>query len=1231
MNDITRVDFHCHSVLSDATLTPAKLADRLAAAGVCFASLTDHDTIEGMESFHRRLAKRGIGFIPGVEITTIFRGQETHLLAYGFDPSNPELQETLNSLQRARSPSVQSLADSIRHRGAAHRPAASASATSAAPAGQIEMAAAIVLVHRAGGRAFLAHPLAIEPDPDALSAILSDLKTEGLDGIEAIYANYTSAQCEQLVGLADRLGLLISAGSDWHHAGQEHPGIDMPTELWKRFRAAVCFGTVPVRSPPVYHPSHVPRWRSFGFRIILPAMITTGLFVAVLFAVLLPAFERSLLDRKREMIRELTRSACSILAEYEREERAGLLTREQAQQMARTRIEALRYGRESKDYFWIQDLHPRMIMHPYRRDLNGQDVTEFRDPRGVQIFVAFADLFRRQQEGYIAYVWQWQDDPRRLVPKESYIQGFAPWGWIIGTGMYVDDVREEIVRIERDLVRVSLIITVVVVALLLTIVLQSLRIERERSEAEDSLRDSTERYRALVEATTEGTLLVLNGRCRYANPTFNRMLGYTNPEIDLLDFFDVLPAEAGNESAHAAVRRLLRGEEPAGGFEGTLRRRDGSSIECALALSRISYAGMGGFILLAKDIVPSLEIGSEPVGDRLPQLASMADAVPVGIFRARAVRRGPIITANRAAMELFRSHRGDGGNTPPFLADLFSRAVEFDDVYNQLLREGVATQRVHFAAEGSSMRIVALNAVLERDERGQPRFIDGTLEDVTAAARREIERETLVKKLQTSLLFLHEPVRHLVRVAVTCRLNTPVAQAASLMNQHGAGAVLVQSETDDIVGILTDHDLRERVLAAGADPAEPVYRVMSSPLISVRGDTPIYEALLRMQDQGIQHLAVTGESGLVIGTVRPQDLLLFQSYGSIVLTREILRAATVEEVVRCCRRAPGFATALLDCGAHAHVITRMLVSACDAATERFITMAIHVLGPPPAPFAFLALGSQGRQEQTLATDQDNAILYALPADGADADAVARYFLALGTRVCEWLNEAGYLYCRGNSMASNPRWCQSLPVWKQYFDDWIGNSEPKELMEFSIFFDFRAVYGNAQLAEELRRHVYATLRGAPAFFPRFAQNALLFKPPHRLFGKIRIVDTGGEPGSLNLKDALVPIVNFARLYTLQHECDVAHTLDRLNVLVEKALLPDAVREEIGVAYEFLMKLRLRHQAVALQAGHTPDNAIHERTLTQIEETLLHQSFERVVAMQTMISRDFLGGPSGLHGS
>ena len=166
----------------------------------------------------------------------------------------------------------------------------------------------------------------------------------------------------------------------------------------------------------------------------------------------------------------------------------------------------------------------------------------------------------------------------------------------------------------------------------------------------------------------------------------------------------------------------------------------------------------------------------------------------------------------------------------------------------------------------------------------------------------------------------------------------------------------------------------------------------------------------------------------------------------------------------------------------------MLASICDAATERLIQLAVDELGPPPAAFAFIAMGSQGRQEQTLLTDQDNGIIFA-PAENADPTSVADYFLRLGARVCDGLNRAGYPLCRGKVMASNPRWCRSLPDWIAGFDEWVHKSEPQEIIDLSIFFDFRTVYGDAELTHELRRHIHAALLDQPAFFHHFAQNAL----------------------------------------------------------------------------------------------------------------------------------------------
>ena len=538
---------------------------------------------------------------------------------------------------------------------------------------------------------------------------------------------------------------------------------------------------------------------------------------------------------------------------------------------------------------------------------------------------------------------------------------------------------------------------------------------------------------------------------------------------------------------------------------------------------------------------------------------------------------------------------------------------------------GTAERTLHLSGPDARARTVRLRAALGRDEHGQAQRICATIEDVTAAARHEADRESLIERLQTSLLFLHEPAGQVGRSAVSCRLNTPIERAAALMTEHGSSAVLVQSESGEVLGIVTDRDLRERVLAAGADVRGPIHRIMSAPVVSISERAQVYEAMLTMQEKGVQHLVVQDDAGRTTGVIHGRELLQMPSHGAVALVREIARAGRPEEVSRCCRRTPGLVKALLDCGAHPHRIAGMIASVWDAATERLVALATAELGPAPAGFTFIVLGSQGRQEQTLFTDQDNAIIYAAPDEAGGSPDVSRYFLELGSRVCEWLNDAGHPFCRGNVMAKNPKGCQPLPAWKPYFTEWIRRAEPQELLEFSIFFDFRTVCGDIELARELRRHVHQTARTSQAFFPHFAQNSLLFKPPARLFGRILGGAAGGEhPGFLDLKDAMMPIVNFARLYTLRHELSETNTLDRLDALARQHVLTESSHEEIVAAYDFLMRLRLRHQAAAIRAGHPADNLVNYRKLSHIEEALLKQAFAQIDAVQKKISYDFLGG-------
>jgi PAS domain S-box-containing protein len=1235
MNNTITVDFHCHSIFSDGEQTPEALAANLAKAGVLYAALTDHDSLEGLPRFQKALKKCGVAYLPGVELTTRFDGREAHLLGYAFDPENPELNATLLSLRQVRDLEVHSIAGSLRKIGT-NRPAGSnlVPAASAAPDGRLEISEAIALIHRAGGLAFWAHPLVYESDPEQLDACIAELKSKGMDGIEAIYGPFSEAQRTELRRLAQKHDLLICAGSDFHlgNGPSAHSySIEMPREDWIGFREAVFSSPAFTTDASIARKSvsrtnaskvsptgkaHYFRRRSYILRIFLPTLIAIGLFLAAIWGIILPSFEQTLLDRKRELIRELTNSAWSILASYERDEKNGLMTREQAQALAVTRIQALRYGPESKDYFWIQDMQPRMIMHPYRKDLNGQDLQNFTDPRGVPIFVEFAELVRLKGEGYIDYVWQWNDDPLRLEPKQSYIKGFAPWGWVIGTGIYTGDVNDEIARIERSLINTALVISGAVVLLLLFVLQQSLRIEHERQEVLDDLHTSTERYHTMIEATTEGTLLIMDGRCRYANPIFLSMTGYTSGQLDFLELSDLLPREDANDAIWERFERMTR-EQPVNGetLEGVLQHADGRLLECVLALNPIVFAEQSGFILLARDVSRQSALLDEA------SISHAAQAVPLGIFRARAARHATLLEMNPAARALLAHIE----NQPPALASLFSDPAEFDAFFGTLQSSGeVKNHLIHLETSQAATRFLSISARLVRDDKGHAAYIDGILEDVTAARKQEAGREALIERLQTSLLFLHEPLTHLGRDVVICNTDTTIEQLSRLMTARNVSAALVSGGNSAVIGIVTDQDLRARVLAENIPASTPIHAIMSAPLTRISEQALVYEALMRMEEKGVRHLAVEDSNGQIVSVIDNKSLIQFQRYVPIVLAREIARSATPAEIVRSAERTPQLAKALLDSSSRPRHVTNMLTSICDAVTERLVQLAIAELGEPPTPFAFIAMGSQGRREQTLLTDQDNGIIYA-PADNSDPSQVNAYFLRLGERICSGLDQAGYPFCLGKVMASNPRWCRSLPDWISDFADWIRKAEPQEIINLSIFFDFRTVYGDTELTHALRRAIHAALQDEPGFFHHMAQNTLMFKPPFRLLGNIYLSGGATEhAGEINLKDAMMPMVSFARLYALYNQVNQTHTLERFETLAEKNLILPSSHAEIVASYDFLMQLRLQNQIAAIQVGRPPHNIIHPGRLGYIQQELLKQAFAQIAAVQKKISYDFMGG-------
>ena len=242
-------------------------------------------------------------------------------------------------------------------------------------------------------------------------------------------------------------------------------------------------------------------------RIILPVSLTVLLFGMTIFFLLLPLIEEKLMEGKREMIRELTESSWSILAAHAQKEDSGLLTRNEAQAAAIENLRHLRYGPDLKDYFWINDMHPRIIMHPYRPDLEGKDISGYADPNGKRLFVEFVKVVKAANAGFVDYEWQWQDDPGRIMPKISYVKGFKPWGWIVGTGVYVEDVRAEIASITRKLSLICLGILLVIVALSVYIVRRSMIVEQEKKQAQEKARQRREQLFRAAKMVSLGTLV----------------------------------------------------------------------------------------------------------------------------------------------------------------------------------------------------------------------------------------------------------------------------------------------------------------------------------------------------------------------------------------------------------------------------------------------------------------------------------------------------------------------------------------------------------------------------------------------------------------------------------------------------------------------------------------------------------------------------------------------------
>jgi PAS domain S-box-containing protein len=722
----------------------------------------------------------------------------------------------------------------------------------------------------------------------------------------------------------------------------------------------------------------------FTSRIVLPTILAIVLFVTSIYVIVIPLFRRSIMDRKKEMIKELTHTAVSAINYYIEQEKNGVMSMESAQTAAAGEIKKMRYGEDQKDYFWVTDMHPNMVVHPYRPELIGQDLSGYRDREdksGKLLFVEFVHLVKDKGHGYLTYLWQWKDDEKRTAPKLSYVEGVPEWGWIVGTGMYIHDVEHEINRLSHSLFIDFAIITLFLIVAMVYVIFQSRRIEKDRQQAEIGLREAKERYRALAETSNEGYLLEVGGSFIYANRALQRMLGYDESDLTRQGLWDrLLPKLQSNEKVRRHLEALKDNPIGTGEYEAQVRTGSGVLIDVIIATSRIFFAHKIGHIVVLRPVSRSMGEGMEDL---------YRDALP-----------------------------------------------------------------------------------------------------------------------------------------------------------------------------------------------------LSAPTWS-------------------------------------PDYLTEETLGPLVpLVEEIEQSRSAGHVIHALNHQPKVLRQWISQGVRPAVLRQAIGRLYHASLKRFVEISIEELGEPPTHFAFVSLGSNARFEMTLFSDQDNALVYS-DVEGLDEKRrVQKYFLTLGDAVCTRLAQAGYPFCPGGIMASNPQYCLPLSEWRNNFNKWFSKALPESILEVNVFFDLYCAYGEKILVDELSRTVNYLGDAYPSFFGHFARNALLYKPPLGVLKQLKSDRKEGHP-TIDIKECIKPLEIFARVYALQNKINTPSTSGRLLELFKREKLQDETYYNISYVFDALWHLRFYNQIVAHADLKSVVDELSLNSLTDVERLNVRNLLKQIPVFQSKLSFDFLG--------
>ncbi|WP_221795731.1 DUF294 nucleotidyltransferase-like domain-containing protein [Oceanobacter mangrovi] len=474
-------------------------------------------------------------------------------------------------------------------------------------------------------------------------------------------------------------------------------------------------------------------------------------------------------------------------------------------------------------------------------------------------------------------------------------------------------------------------------------------------------------------------------------------------------------------------------------------------------------------------------------------------------------------------------------------------------------------------------------------------------------------RQAVARQIDGNQLMSAEVDSLIQREPQLVTVSTPVRDAAIRMSEAGVTCVLVVTESDQplaasrLVGIVTDKDIRNRLVVPGLPYDTPIEDIMSGCIASVEHSQFVFEAMLMMLRYNVHHLPVM-RHGIPIGVIALPDVIRYESQNSLFVVRNIFKAKTVEELAALQPEVKACFSRLVAEDANSRMIGTSMAVIGRSFKQRLLEMAEAELGPPPVPYCFLALGSMAREEQLIVTDQDNAMILDNAYNPKEHEA---YFVALAKFVCDGLHACGYEYCRGGIMATNPKWRKTLKQWQQAFVDWIENPVQEVLLNSFIFFDMQGVWGETQWASQLTGLVAEKAMHNPMFLACMARGALGRTPPLGFFKGFVMESDGDHSRSINMKRrGTAPLADLVRVHALAIGSRAHNSFERLQDLIAADYLPEGQGPDLRDALEMLAMVRIRHQAKDLEAGRVPDNSIEPDNLSDFERKTLKDAFQIV---------------------